>query len=86
MRGVPNADTVGSNPIARFGGIMENFGTYTNLEIEVGFTDNKTEDIIREINVLLEKYGYKQFCREASWENSGVYLLEKVNFLPKESF
>ena len=63
---------------------MEPF-KYTNLEIEIAFVNEKSNKILNDIADVLKKYGYVQYTMEMGTDESGVYQIDKVNFLPKEA-
>lgn len=59
---------------------------YTNLELEINFVNDKSDEILADIAKVLEKHGYGEFSKELGMDESGVYYLDKVVFFPKECF
>jgi hypothetical protein len=57
---------------------------YTNLEIEINFVNEKSQEIIDDIAKVLEKHGWAEFSHEMATDESGVYFKDKVVFYPKE--
>lgn len=55
---------------------------YTNLEIEINFVNEKSQQIINEIAAVLKKHGWTEFSQEMGMDESGVYYRDKVVFYP----
>jgi hypothetical protein len=62
---------------------MSKFVDYTNLELEINFVNEKSDEILADIAKVLEKHGYSEFSKEMGWDESGVYQKDKVVFFPK---
>ena len=57
---------------------------YINLELNINFTNEKTNEIINAITGLLESYGYEEYSTQMGPDDSGVYEIDKMVFFPKE--
>jgi len=57
---------------------------YTNLELEINFVNEKSDEILNDIAEILKKHGYTEFSKEMGMDESGVYQRDKVVFFPKE--
>lgn len=58
--------------------------TYTNLELEINFVNEKEEEILADIAAVLKKHGWTEFSNEMGMDESGVYYRNKTVFFPKE--
>lgn len=56
-----------------------------NLELEINFVNEKSQEIIDDIAAVLKKHGWIEFSQEMGMDESGVYFRDKVVFFPKGS-
>lgn len=63
---------------------MDKEPQYTNLELEINFVNEKSQEIISDIAAVLKLHGWTEFSQELGKDPSGVYYRDKVVFFPKE--
>jgi hypothetical protein len=64
-------------------GSMNDYPKYTNLELEINFVNEKSQEIINDIAEVLKKHGWTEFSQEMGMDESGVYFRDKVVFFPE---